>query len=73
MQDYVFQIENKAYDPKFTDFMDEAIKWDHKVNTMAKVDTNASILAVWRHKFMALKALNTMQTLINLFQINILN
>ena len=68
LQDYIFQIENKSYDPKFTDFMEKAIKWDNRVNTMAKVDTNASILAVWRHKFMAQKVLNTMETLINLFQ-----
>ena len=35
---------------------------------MAKIDTNASILAVWKHKFMALKVLNTMETLVDLFQ-----
>ena len=68
LQDFVFQIENKSQDPKFTDFMEKAIKWDDRINTMAKVDTNASILAVWRHKFMSLKVLNTMTALIDAFQ-----
>ena len=68
LQDHVFRIENRLHEPKFTDFMEKAIKWDDRINTMAKVDTNASILAVWRHKFMALKVLDTMITLINAFQ-----
>ena len=68
LPDFIFQIENKTYDPKFTDLMEKAIKWDDRVNTMAKVDTNASILAVWKHKYMAQKVLNTMDTLIDLFQ-----
>ena len=68
LQDFIFQIENKAYLPKFTDLMEKAIKWDRRINTMAKADTNASILAIWKHKFMAQKALNTMQTLVDSFQ-----
>ena len=68
LQDHVFRIENRSHEPKFTDFMEKAIKWDDRINTMAKVDTNASILAVWRHKFMSLKVLDTMTTLINAFQ-----
>ena len=48
--------------------MEKAIKWDERVNTMAKVDSNASILAIWKHKYMALKVLETMNTLINAFQ-----
>ena len=68
LQDSIFQIENKSYDPKFTDFMEKAIKWDNRVNIMAKVNTNASILAVWRHKYTAQKVLITMETLIDLFQ-----
>ena len=65
LQESIFQIENKCHLPKFTDFMEKAIKWDDRVNTMAKVDTNASILAVWKHKYMAQKVLNTMNTLID--------
>ena len=68
IQDLIFQIENKSYLPKFTDLMELAIKWDDRINTMAKADTNASILAIWKHKYMAQKALNTMQTLIDSFQ-----
>ena len=48
--------------------MEKAIKWDDRINTMAKVDTNASILAVWKHKYMSLKVLDTMTTLIDAFQ-----
>ena len=32
LQDSIFQIENKSYHPKFTDFMEKAIKWDDIYN-----------------------------------------
>ena len=46
--------------------MEKAIKWDNRVNTMAKANANASILAIWRHKDMAQNVLNAMSTLIEI-------
>ena len=68
IQDFILKIKSGTSDPKFTDLMEKAIRWDVRIMTMAKVDTNQSILGVWKHKYMAVKVLNTMINLINLFK-----
>ena len=73
IQDFLLQIEREGTPFKFTDLMEKLLKWDERIQIMTRVDTNQSILQIWKNKYMVNLALNAMTKLLNLWIIQLID